>query len=229
MSDHYYKTKLYPLQDRLLQEIGKTHTSFYLTGGTLLSRFILHHRYSADLDFFVKADPDFLDKVRKAMDPVLEKFPQAELSSSQEANVRYFVQEEDLKLKIEFINDVKYRSGQPARITNGIYVDTWENVLSNKVTALSRNAAKDFIDIFFISMKFAFNWEVIIDDAKKKDAYINEIEVSERLMNFDLSLLKDVTFPADVDQSKITSEYFQILARESLHGFDNSLYGRTLH
>lgn len=221
MSDHYYKTKLYPLQDRVLQEIGKTHTSFYLTGGTLLSRFILHHRYSDDLDFFVNADPDFLDKVRKAMVPVLERFPQAELSSSQEAYVRYFVQEEDLKLKIE--------SGQPARITNGIYVDTWENILSNKVTALSRNAAKDFIDILFISMKFTFNWEVIIDDAKKKDAYINEIEVSERLMNFDLSLLKDVTFPAEVDQSKITSEYFQILACESLHGFDNSLYGRTLH
>jgi hypothetical protein len=102
-------------------------------------------------------------------------------------------------------------------------------VLSNKVTALSRNAAKDFIDILFLSFKYSFNWEVIMDEAKQKDAWINEIEVSERLIGFDLSQLKDVSFPDNFDKSKITADYFKILARESLHGFDNSLYGRTLH
>jgi len=229
MSDHYYKNKLYPLQDRVLDLIGQTQSDFYLTGGTLLSRFVLHHRYSDDLDFFVNADPDFVEKVTLAMAPVLKKFSHVELSSQQAAYVRYFVNEEDLKLKIEFINDVKYRSGQPLRSNEGFYADTWENVLSNKVTALSRNAAKDFIDILFLSFKYSFNWEVIMDEAKQKDAWINEIEVSERLIGFDLSQLKDVSFPDNFDKSKITADYFKILARESLHGFDNSLYGRTLH
>ncbi len=229
MSDHYYRNKLYPLQDRVLDLIGQTQSDFYLTGGTLLSRFVLHHRYSDDLDFFVNADPDFVEKVTLAMAPVLKKFSHVELSSQQAAYVRYFVNEEDLKLKIEFINDVKYRSGQPLRSNEGFYADTWENVLSNKVTALSRNAAKDFIDILFLSFKYSFNWEVIMDEAKQKDAWINEIEVSERLIGFDLSQLKDVSFPDNFDKSKITADYFKILARESLHGFDNSLYGRTLH
>ena len=228
MSDHYFKNKLYPLQDSVLYLIGQTHSDFYLTGGTLLSRFVLHHRYSDDLDFFVNADPDFLEKVTIAMDPVLKKFSQVELSSQQASYVRYFVNEEDLKLKIEFINDVKYRSGKPLRSNDGFYADTWENVLSNKVTALSRNAAKDFVDILFLSFKYSFNWEVIMDEAKQKDAWINEIEVSERLIGFDISELKDVSFPDNFDKSKITADYFKILARESLHGFDNSLYGRTL-
>jgi len=38
-----------------------------------------------------------------------------------------------------------------------------------------------------------------------------------------------VKFLEDVESKKITKDYFKILARESLHGFDNSLYGRILH
>lgn len=228
MSDLFYNTRLYPLQDKVLRLIGQTHSDLYLTGGTFLSRFLLHHRYSDDLDFFINADPDFSGKVALAIQPVIQSYAHVELSSRQDAYVRYFVVEEEIKLKIEFINDVQYRSGIPSRMENGLLLDTWENVLSNKVTALSRLAAKDFVDILFISLNYPFNWEVVIDEAKKKDAAINEIEVSERLIGFDLSSMKDVSFPGQFDASKITKDYFQILARESLHGFDNSLHGRTL-
>jgi predicted nucleotidyltransferase component of viral defense system len=106
MSDHYYKNKLYPLQDRVLDLIGQTQSDFYLTGGTLLSRFVLHHRYSDDLDFFVNADPDFLEKVTAAMAPVLKNFSHVELSSQQAAYVRYFVNEEDLKLSLSMMLNI---------------------------------------------------------------------------------------------------------------------------
>ncbi|MEM3581666.1 MAG: nucleotidyl transferase AbiEii/AbiGii toxin family protein, partial [Candidatus Bathyarchaeia archaeon] len=45
---------LTPLQRRLLAEIGRSslRSDFYLTGGTALAAFYLHHRYSLDLDFF---------------------------------------------------------------------------------------------------------------------------------------------------------------------------------
>jgi hypothetical protein len=228
MSDHYYKIQLYPLQDKVLQLIGQTHSDFYLTGGTLLGRYLLHHRYSDDLDLFMNSDLKFSEKVDLAIQPVLETFSTVEVSSRQETYARYFVMDGNLKLKVEFINDVKYRVGIPIQTESGLLLDTWENVLSNKVTALSRFAAKDFIDILFISFKFPFNWELIIDEARQKDASINEIEVSERLMNFDLSQLKDVIFPSDFATDKITKAYFEILARESLHGFDNSLAGKSL-
>ena len=52
MPDTFYQDKLYPFQDKILKILGKADTEFYLTGGTALSRFLLNHRYSDDLDFF---------------------------------------------------------------------------------------------------------------------------------------------------------------------------------
>ncbi|MBI5729257.1 MAG: nucleotidyl transferase AbiEii/AbiGii toxin family protein [Candidatus Magasanikbacteria bacterium] len=45
-------------QRRLLKVIGDSRTIcqyFYLTGGTALAEYYLHHRYSEDLDFFSEA------------------------------------------------------------------------------------------------------------------------------------------------------------------------------
>ena len=44
--------ELYRFQDEVLREIFMTDHDFYLTGGTCLSRFYHHKRYSLDLDFF---------------------------------------------------------------------------------------------------------------------------------------------------------------------------------
>ncbi|MDD4310358.1 MAG: nucleotidyl transferase AbiEii/AbiGii toxin family protein, partial [Candidatus Cloacimonetes bacterium] len=46
---------LYKLQDRAIAELKEVLDGFYLTGGTALDRFYLHHRYSEDLDFFINA------------------------------------------------------------------------------------------------------------------------------------------------------------------------------
>ncbi|MFN7189323.1 MAG: nucleotidyl transferase AbiEii/AbiGii toxin family protein [Cyclobacteriaceae bacterium] len=62
MFDHCYNEQLYPLQDSVLSLVGSLPTPFYLTGGTALSRFLLHHRFSDDLDFFVTGQPDFIKR-----------------------------------------------------------------------------------------------------------------------------------------------------------------------
>ena len=49
------ETILSKKQQELLDLIGRDKNlcqSFYLTGGTALAEFYLHHRYSEDLDFF---------------------------------------------------------------------------------------------------------------------------------------------------------------------------------
>lgn len=50
---NYYTEKLYPLQDGVMKIVKDLQLPFYLTGGTALSRFYYHHRYSDDLDYFV--------------------------------------------------------------------------------------------------------------------------------------------------------------------------------
>jgi predicted nucleotidyltransferase component of viral defense system len=55
----YFTTKLYPLQDGILNIVKKSNTPFYLTGGTALSRGRYGHRFSEDLDLFVDNDPSY--------------------------------------------------------------------------------------------------------------------------------------------------------------------------
>ena len=64
---NYYLTGLYPLQDKFLKFFNDHNEDrFYLTGGTALSRFYCHHRYSEDLDFFSSAElENFRDVVAK--------------------------------------------------------------------------------------------------------------------------------------------------------------------
>lgn len=228
MLNHFYKDKLYPLQDKVLKEIVLSNTSFYLTGGTVLGRFLLHHRYSDDLDFFLNANSNFQAVTKTVVDQLRKTFENIIDSSIQDSYARYFVLEGGVELKLEFVNDVKYRVGSPVKSANGIWLDTWDNILTNKITALSRNEGKDFADLLFLSLKYPFNWETMISHAKEKDAWINEINISQQLMNFDLRKLEKVKFSEHFDATKIRREYFEILARESLHGFDNSLYDHKL-
>jgi hypothetical protein len=227
MSDRFYKEKLYPIQDKALALIGSISSSFYLTGGTALSRFILNHRFS-DLDFFLNRQADFQEASNQLISVLRSGFKNVEILTVQDSYIKIVLHEEQADLKIELVNDVGFRVGQPKVTTEGFKVDTWDNILSNKLSALQRGASKDFVDILFISINYRFNWETIIGYAKKKDAWINEISISEFLFAFDLINLRDVKFPLEFKVDCISLELFKTLARDSLHGFDNSLYGKKL-
>ena len=58
MPNKIFYTKLYAFQDELLEIVRAQNVEFYLTGGTVLSRAYLNHRYSDDLDFFVNQAGD---------------------------------------------------------------------------------------------------------------------------------------------------------------------------
>ena len=75
-SEKYYEEKLYPLQNGVLNIVQNAKTPFFLTGGTALSRYYTHHRYSDDLDFFVNRDPEYAEHV----DTILQRLIEAENS-----------------------------------------------------------------------------------------------------------------------------------------------------
>jgi hypothetical protein len=142
-----------------------------------------------------------------------------------EAFYRVFVREnpKDPELKLEFINDVFFHKGELIKHQLFSKVDSWMNILSNKVTALSRCAPKDVADILFICFKYAFSWKEVIEDARMKDAWINEIVASETLYEFDPASLSQVQWINKDNTSKLFAEELKIIARELLHGIDNSL------
>ena len=228
MSDHFYKDILYPLQDKVLSQVAKNETPFYLTGGTALSRFMLNHRYSDDLDFFANRVTNFSSHVITFHKNLEGHFEKVVIENTQESYARIMVYTSNAELKIELVSDVGFRVGLPDVSASGFKIDTWGNILSNKLTALQRKAGKDFVDILHICLNYQFNWETIVDYAKQKDAWINEIRVSEYLNGFNPQQLNEVKFSKDFDPFRIKEDFFKVIARDSLHGFNNSLYGTKL-
>jgi len=101
-------------------------------------------------------------------------------------------------------------------------VDNWRNILSNKLCALSRMEPKDYADILFISQKYNFNWEEIIQEAKKKDLWVEPIKISKMIREFPVKLLKPIKWitPPDLKQA---TYFFSIISKDILKGLNNSI------
>ncbi len=224
MLAEYYTTQLYPLQDRVLNILGKIETDFYLTGGTALSRNYLHHRFSDDLDFFVNRVSDFNQQVQSCIQALKVEFPdKVEIAITGESFARLFINLENVSLKIEFINDVAFRVKQPIQTSLFVRTDIIENILSNKICALSRDEPKDIADIWHISIKYNFSWKEIVEYAKNKDAWVDESEILIILEKFNLTRLNEVRWINKFNQLEI-EKTMPILLQDILMGKQNSLY-----
>jgi hypothetical protein len=221
MQKKYYTDKLYPLQDEVMELMGSLGNTFYLTGGTALSRFFLHHRYSDDLDFFVNRDLNFKQYSDDFFEVLNERY-KIEFEIRTNDFVRFNIIEDDIILKIELINDVPYHYGEFFR--DKCRIDNVENILSNKISAISRNMAKDFADILFISLNYHFNWIDIFDAAKKKDAWVNEIEIANIIDRFEAKQMLGLNWIISEQEINIHIEKFHIIAKDILKGIDNTLF-----
>ena len=129
MHADYYQNILYPLQDKVLKIIGALSSDFYLTGGTALSRAYLHHRFSDDLDFFVNDTSDFKLQVKTVIKALKETGLIVEISVADDGFARIFVIEKDNTLKLDFVNDVPFRSGTPIVTALFERTDNLQNIL----------------------------------------------------------------------------------------------------
>ena len=132
MHADYYQNILYPLQDKVLKLVELLPVDFYLTGGTALSRAYLHHRYSDDLDFFVNGVSDFKEQVNKIIKQLTATGFKFEISVADEGYARMFIFEPGCSLKLDFVNDVPFRSGAPVPTNVFGRTDSLDNILSNK-------------------------------------------------------------------------------------------------
>ena len=61
---------------------------------------------------------------------------------------RIFVEADEIALKIDFVNDVPSRFGNIEQSSVFHRIDSWRNILSNKICALSRRAQGAVIGSF---------------------------------------------------------------------------------
>ena len=204
MDEFFYTHTLYPFQDELLKLINQVETGFYLTGGTAASRGYLRHRYSDDLDFFVNDEPDFGFWVERIIQALITGGDwQLEIISRYDRFVRLNLLRPGVALKLEFINDVPSRVGQISRHPVLGKLDSAENILANKLTALlAREEPKDLADAWGFCCRMGLPIEQAITGAQGKAAGIFPADLARVLLSAskdDYELIRWVAPPPAAD------------------------------
>jgi hypothetical protein len=225
----FYEESLYPLQDGVLRRLASIHSPFYLTGGTALGRELIGHRYSDDLDFFLNDHISFRELVQESIAAIIGD--SAGLGATLETGSTLFderysritVRSGKVSLKIDFVNDIAFRVGDPKPGTLYTRIDSFENILSNKISALYRYESKDIADIWAIAKNYPFSWEETIAAAKKKDPGVSASDAAEIILGFPPELFDKIkwkTRPRPED----FAEDLRAIARDILESGPNSRF-----
>lgn len=165
-------------------------TSFFLTGGTALSIFYLHHRLSNDLDFFTLNPLDLSE-----IDFWIKGIWRHECSKIKEGP--HFLSFVIKETKVDFVIDPLSLKEERHRVIfeNGhhLLVDSIDNIVSNKFCAiLSRVEPKDYIDFYYIQKRFPkYRLEDIFEMAKTKDAIFDDPPTAAFQIEEGLSFIKE--------------------------------------
>jgi hypothetical protein len=214
--------QLYPLQDAVMDAVFARQLGFYLTGGTALSRFHLHHRYSDDLDFFTHEINSFGDAVRVVRSDLEGLFASVVSEVDARDFKRLSVHTAELVLKVYFVGDRAPRVGLPEK-RDGAYVDTVRNILSNKLGAiLSRDEPRDVADLLQICRSYRFHWDAILPEAVRKQAFERE-DLAYRVSTFPVALLADVLYIEAAPAADVARTALRAVADDIESGANNSV------
>ena len=176
--------RLYPLQDDVLRVLSAIETDFYLSGGTAASRGYLQHRFSEDLDLFVNDDPSFGLWAGRLIDRLADHFEWKTRVLLREARfVRLEVESTLATLKIEMVNDVPAHVGEISRHPVLGRLDSAENILANKLTALAdRDEPKDLADVWGLCSRLGLPLSRALEDASSKASGLFPPDLARRML-----------------------------------------------
>ncbi|MDO8514931.1 MAG: nucleotidyl transferase AbiEii/AbiGii toxin family protein [bacterium] len=179
------KTILNPVQKQILAQLAKNKifgSNFYLSGGTALSEFYLHHRFSEDLDFFSENEIDitWLNSLAKKISKEI-KSVKTDIKQSFNRNLVFF--EVDNVIKTEFTY-YPFPQIEKARIINGIKIDSLTDIAVNKFfTVYQKPSARHFIDLYLILKDKEYKFENLQKMARMKfDFAIDQIQLGSQLI-----------------------------------------------
>jgi hypothetical protein len=136
--------------------------------------------------------------------------------------LRKKIEDEDIYLKVDVVNDIATRYGDLHYDNLLGAIDSWRNILSNKLAAIFRYEAKDVADIWIIAKQRQFDWISIVEEAKTKEAAVDPVLLFEILKSFPEAELAYVKWSTHVDSGIFKKELDQI-AEDILHGRHNTL------
>lgn len=196
-------------QQQVLQNVAKEEqlNQFYLSGGTALSAYYLHHRISDDLDFFCAQTVNVA--WLHAFAAGLKHALQADDMQHQrlyDRNMYTFGWSDGSILKIEFTR-YDFPQLDDIGIFDGVRVDSLRDLGANKLmTLIDRFDPKDFVDLYVILQSRALG--DIRDDVKKKfDTKLDSIVLGGEFAKVGrIESLPHMLMPLTVEQLK---EFFR--------------------
>jgi hypothetical protein len=171
-----YQETLYPLQDTILSLLP-TFDDFYLTGGTALARFYLHHRVSEDLDLFinVRKEDDLQTNRQKKRADIYAQDLVSLLSRTYEISddvydfyySRFYVKTKDCTMKIDVVRE-HLHYGELVKTSDGFYLNNLEDIAATKIAAFEDRAEmKDIIDLWYLTKRIPFSKLFELADLKR--------------------------------------------------------------
>lgn len=144
--------------------------NFYLSGGTALSEFYFHHRLSEYLDFFTANEIDY-QLLTASLKPLFNKLKIDVIDYQQgiAAKIFFVKKRKSEKLKTDFNFWAFERTGKGKKYNN-LEIDSLFDIAVNKIdTILSREKARDFIDLYFILKNTnEFDFLAVLKGLRKK-------------------------------------------------------------
>lgn len=204
-----------PEQKLIFDQVKKTefmHNRFYFTGGTALSEFYLHHRYSEDLDFFSENEFSYEDILSQIRQWAL-KFNFSFKAEPKEIVKMFFLDfENGVNLKIDF-GYYPYKRVEKGLVFEEITVDSLLDIAINKLSTVNqRSSVKDFVDLYYLLDKFTL-WDLIegvkIKFRQELDPWLLSSDLAYVVEKFDV--LPRMIKPLTLDELK---NFFREKAKE---------------
>jgi len=198
---------LTPFQEELLRSIAPTEIggAFYLTGGTALSAFYLHHRLSEDLDFFT-SDPPAMSVVQGRLTEIAGTLRAVvEYSRAYSTFIDCVVTANSGEMvRVDFAVDPAARLAPVERNPEyGILLDNSLDIAGNKMSALfDRHEAKDFVDVFFIDREL-YPFRDLLASARRKHIGMDNLWLAQSLRKVEaVSILPRMLKPLRPEEMK---------------------------
>lgn len=209
-----YRQRLTALQADFLAAFFANSDDFFLTGGAALIGFYGLSRLTNDLDLFTLNDEAYAHSeplVRAAAKEV-----EADLSvlRAYPHFRRYLLQRQDEVLDIDLVCDVAPQLVEDKPATDGIRVDSLEEIAVNKVCAIvGRSEVRDFWDLYHLIHR-GHDFETLIEQAGVKDGGVNLESVVYVLSGLKWPVLQRAAERVDLGDFGDVAAYFQRVSEQ---------------
>jgi predicted nucleotidyltransferase component of viral defense system len=188
---------------------GAAGREFYLTGGGALAEFYLQHRHSQDLDLFTQETTAWqnvqhdLDVSANAVGAEIEFRPAQPPNELHRAFLRV---PGEAEIKIDIVRDTPPHFGGLNFQTDGVIVDSFENIAVGKLSALCGRAyPRDYVDVYLLLQSGA-DFDRLVALSIEKDPGINHLYVAQMLAlveKLEQRDLPELLKPIDLQAMKI--------------------------